>query len=560
MGRKSLISILIIVSMGNVLAQNIKNFPSEFKNKVFCGEAKLNGTNGYSKSVSFFAVPFKLTISDEIIEFSVEYEGSWQVCQTFDKINALFTKSGTDVMYDSFDFSVGVNNESIESQNRKPIMTLKSLSVKVVNPNFVMTPTLMRAGLNAPSKNWITCNIEYGRMSGGHKPLYVENICGEYLTAKMVAEAEKLETEKKEKYAREQKSKDEVLAKEKLKEMKIVTRKLDSLIRIKDFQSASELYIAQNGTLDISSYFSTIEKGLTDLISRDTMLLGKAATDLFIEQNKGFLKKLSDGDFFYYFDNKGTSMSSSEVNLDPKLIPIKTIGNKNLKAGDRYLGGIVIFADEKEIVVTSSGPIGMTNYSSAIAECNKYRIGNMNCRLPSRSELELIFKIESKLDSFDNRWPYWSLSGSFTIKNMPLIKRKEEDLGEYGLIREMIALYEDMVTSFYAVRTVYVNSFSAPQNTKIKLSVVENKDVIIKTEYFSSSSKPVFFGGDKQFCFNSSNGFKNISFELDDKLKKNSIQVKTTLENTKTVNGIVVFREVRTVINEYPISKKCSNN
>lgn len=536
MGRKSLISILIIFSMGNVLAQNIKNFPLEFKNKVFCGETKLNGTNGYSTSVSFLAVPFKLTISDEIIEFSVEYEGSWQVCQTFDKINALFTKSGTDVMYDSFDFSVGVNNESIESQNRKPIMTLKSLSVKVVNPNFVMTPTLMRAGLSAPSKNWITCNIEYGRMSGGHKPLYVENICGEYLTAKARLQAEREESEKQKR-----------LDNEKSIETNKIKARLDDLIKINDFKSAAQIFVLKNITYDISSYSEKIKNGLIATYGRDTFLLDENTSNIIIEKNKEKLKKLNSGDYEYYFDFKGNASSACEITLDPEQVPVKSIGIKGLQLGDRYLGGLVINISDKEIVISSEKPIGFDNFLMAELKSRGYQIDNGSCRLPTPNELESITKLKDIIES--QHFTIWTNN-----QKGPKAETIYVDNGKKSLESK------DDFHHFFAVRTISLDNIDIPLNSKLKLSVVENKEKVINTIYYSSSTKPIFKTRSDQYCFKSTDNSSNIPIIVDEKLDKNMVYVEKTLETTKNVNNIVVYREIRYVKSQFQINKKCKSD
>lgn len=566
MGRKSLISILIIVSMCNVLAQNIKNFPSEFKNKVFCGEAKLNGTNGYSKSVSFLTVPFKLTISDEIIEFSVEFEGSWQVCQTFDKISAQFTKSGTDVMYDSFDFSVGVNNESIESQNRKPIMTLKSLSVKVVNPNFVMTPTLMRAGLSAPSKNWISCNIEYGRMSGGHKPLYVESVCGEYITEKAKLLVEKQEKERQEKIAKELKLQQERLAKERQIEIKIVSSKLDSLLKVKDFLSAAELYIFNNGPLDLSRYRASLIEGLTTFYSGDTVLLDKDITNFVIRENLNFMKSLSLGKHVFYFRTDGKQFPIGQLILESKQIPLKYLGTKDLEVGNNYLGGIVIERNSVNAIVSTKKPIGMNEYSEAITECSNYKLGNMQCRLPSRNELETIFRLKNELESFKDAY-YWAISGAYSSKTLPLSKSRWDDkFGDEHVMRaEIIKHYSStfggpLHNPFFAVSTIPINHLEIPQNSKIELSVDMKKDVVIQTKYSSSSKKPILMFGEDQFCYKAKGNSNYVNFNYNESLKKNTVIIERTVETTKTVNGIIVFSETMTVETEVEINRKCTTH
>ncbi len=345
------------------------------------------------------------------------------------------------------------------------------------------------------------------------------------------------------KYDRER----ELLEKRKLENNKLAQQKiikgLDSLITLNDFLGAADIYFLNHEAYSISSYYDKIRNGLISLYSKDTMILNDGVSNTFITSNSENLKKLKAGNYSYYFDENGNS-TNGDLKLDPKQIPSKKIGNNQLKIGDRYLGGIVISINDKEIVVSSLTPIGAGIYSHALVECEKHQINGMSCRLPTADELMSIFKLKNKLDSYENNW-YWTSNENGSVA---------EHIGLYYGDRAFVP--KEHGKWFFAVRTISVYSVDIPLTSKINLKVVENKDVVINTKYSSSSTKPILLTQDEQFCYKTEKEFVIIPFTADKSIVKNMIRVEQSLETIKTINEIKVMQESKKTVNEFLINKK----
>jgi hypothetical protein len=342
----------------------------------------------------------------------------------------------------------------------------------------------------------------------------------------------------------------ELLEKLKIEKNKVVTdnvrRKLDSLINAKYYLTAAEFYLQLDGTFVNQSDYNKIREGLIQFYSKDTLLLENELVEKLIVKNSELLKKLSVGNYMFYFDEEGVSKSGT-ANLESTNIPTKTIGNHELKVGDKYAGGIIISVTESELVISSLKPIGSGNFAFAKSECEKHLLNGMPCRLPTSAELLAIFAIKNKLDSYENNW-YWSSS-------------------EQGAYAEHIGLnYGDRTFVpkehgkwIFAVRTIPINTMKIPLVSKINLTVVEKKDIVIATKYYSSGTKPIFKSNGDQYCLKTQNEATSINFVFDKSIVKNTIQVEQTLETSKLVNNVVVNRETRLNLQSFPLIKKCKS-
>jgi hypothetical protein len=197
MSRKSIIVILIILSIGSVLGQKNTRIPNELINKVFCGEAEISGNNGYSSNTQFYHFPFRLTFSTEIIELSVQENGNWQVCQTFDKVMGYFEdRRINSPMYDRYVFDLSRSNQSSESLNREPVMKITSLSIKIICPDYIMPADAYEWQRNEVRRNRVELSVSdrYG-LQKGMKGLLAEDICDIYITKKVREENEKVRKE-----------------------------------------------------------------------------------------------------------------------------------------------------------------------------------------------------------------------------------------------------------------------------------------------------------------------------------------------------------------------------
>jgi hypothetical protein len=75
--------------------------------------------------------------------------------------------------------------------------------------------------------------------------------------------------------------------------------------------------------------------------------------------------------------------------------------------GDRFNGALVIEKTQNSVLLSSLSPIGSGSWDEAAALARNYKFGFCWWRLPSPTELELIFSMRDRLDSFENNW-YWT--------------------------------------------------------------------------------------------------------------------------------------------------------
>jgi hypothetical protein len=322
---------------------------------------------------------------------------------------------------------------------------------------------------------------------------------------------------------------------------------LNLLINKFDYLAASEIYINNNGVYNLISYFDTINKGLVSLYNSDTVLLKDELINEFIKNNKEKFIQLTPNKYEFRFNHIGQEINSRISDLDRKNIPVKILGPQiqSLKLGDRYLGGIVISISKNEIIISSTLSIGSGSYSQAQIECNKYLLNSLPCRLPSTKELESIFVLKKHLDNYENNW-YWT----------------NNERGEYAEHIGISAGDRTFVPKthgkyFFAVRTIAVNNFNIPLNSKIIISVAEQKDILVNTDFMSSSKKSIFVVDEGQYCLKSKNNLNNVPFKYDQKVAKNIILVEKTFETLKTVNNLTIQKEIKKIQKEFTILKKC---
>jgi hypothetical protein len=352
----------------------------------------------------------------------------------------------------------------------------------------------------------------------------------------------------KEKIAFEQKNEEE---KRKKEEQRVIAEKtknielsLSKLIENGDYESAIGFFVENSNVVNLGKYYNSILDGLTIQLSKDTVVLAKEIADQWIDKNRELIKLLPSGKYTYSFNYLGVSIN------DPKLsnsidIPYRIKGTPNiekLQIGDLYLDGLVIKTTENEVVICSKRPIGSGGFDYAAKLCSEYKLGGFSCRLPTVEEFESIMNLTERLESYEKNW-YWTS------------KTDNEKALHVGIVRGDAAYVpKEHGKWIFAVRSIPY--FKVPLNSKLELSVNESKNQLKKIEYFSSSNKPIFILGEKNFYYKTKNNLPECKFILNSTLPKNSIREIRTLETTKTVNGIIVFKETKTVSTDFPVVKK----
>ncbi|MBM3455103.1 MAG: hypothetical protein FJX80_08140 [Bacteroidetes bacterium] len=357
----------------------------------------------------------------------------------------------------------------------------------------------------------------------------------------LLKEKERAATEKKNEEER-RKSQELLILKEKSKNIEI---QLSTLIEKKDFETAAKFYIENVNSFELNKYHSSILAGLTSQYIKDTVIQSKALTNEFIEMNKDLFISLTAGKHEFNFNNLGNTIINNKNVNNEKNIPYRVVGVKDfetLKVGDKYMGGIVIKINSEEVVICSLKPLGSGGFDYASKLCSEYKLGGLSCRLPSLEEFESIMNLTDKLDSYEKNW-YWTS------------ETKDNNAAHVGIVRGDVAFVpKEHGKWIFAVTSI--KYFKIPMNAKMQVSIVENKDQTKKIEYVSSSKKPIYIQEQKDFYYKTNNTLPQCQFIYNTTIPKNTIREFRILETTRTANGIIVFKENKTVTTDFQINKK----
>lgn len=99
-----------------------------------------------------------------------------------------------------------------------------------------------------------------------------------------------------------------------------------------------------------------------------------------------------------------TKVPDSSPVINPKKEVIDISG---FNVGDRYKGGLVIRKRSNELLICSPKPIGAGGWDEGRSLCKKYKKGGLKWRLPTPTELELVFSMRKYLDHYELNW-YWT--------------------------------------------------------------------------------------------------------------------------------------------------------
>lgn len=328
---------------------------------------------------------------------------------------------------------------------------------------------------------------------------------------------------------------------------KLISGKLDSLINKENYTEAAQLFIEKNGELSLASYYNSIYFGLVQSYARDTVYLSDEITNQFIEKNKEKLKSFAPDNYTLQFGLNGDEKRYLDLKIDKKDVSIKKMGNKMPKVnkGDHLFDGIVISISEKEVIVCSTKPVGMGSFTEGQILCEQYKINGLPGRLPTPSELKSIFEYKNKLDSYEDNW-YWTNKENGSNADHIGIQ-----WGDQNSVSKEHRKY------VFAVRTFPINYFEIPTTSYMKLTVTEDKNTLIKSEYSSGSNKPIYKIDENSYCLKALPNSKKVSFNYNTEAPKNSLIIEKTFENVKKINNKMIFKEVNTTKIEHVVSKKC---
>jgi hypothetical protein len=349
------------------------------------------------------------------------------------------------------------------------------------------------------------------------------------------------ETKEKDRLQKQQAEKIRIELEQKTKE---IEKKIQNSLEANDFLLAYETYKTHKTNFNLSSYEPVLYNGLTDLFRKDTILLSNEETFNFISSNQKALVNFKEGLYKFYFDTEGKCLNNNQLTSISK-IPQKLVGDlniSNLKIGDRYQGNIVIKINESEIVLSSPKPIGSGDFPSAISQCSNFSANNFYWRLPNPEELISIFSLKNNLDSYENNW-YWTNNQNGENAEHIGIQRSDR-----GFVPKTHGKWFFAVTSISLIKI--------PLNSTLNISITELKDVILKTDYFSSSTKPIFHENNVKFFYKTKMSRPLLTFNYNASILKNVVQIVKLIENVKKANETIVFREEIKTTEDYMILKK----
>lgn len=472
------------------LSQLPNLIPSKLINTVMCGNLETTGKmqNGYT---SFNEFPVKIYISNDGIQ--AEYnpgekygKNRWDKTQVISKFKLI--KKTPNLTYDKSQI-MGYIYEYEVLDKYKTNHSIVSLNISTFNDGRDNVLDLI---LTVPSYKNVTFS--------SHNPKFI--ICEKILT-----KAEIIENNKKEEL-RIKKEKEDIENRKKF-EAKLIEK-----VKIE-----------------------------TEKNSNDTVSLSNEIIIDFIKNNKDQLNTLKAGKYIFNFNFSGACSNKNFSGISSN-VPFKFIGIENLNKiniGDPFKGGVVITITDNQLLLASPKPIGSGNFSTALDLCEKYKVENLKWRLPNLEEIQSIFSLKDKLDSYENNW-YWT-------------NNENGDNAEHIGIRYGDHTFVPKKDGKFIFCVTAIDYLKVPLNSKIEIIISEENEQLVKTEFFSSSEKPFFQKNSKEYFYKSKN-YPICNYKYNNTISKNVVREVKTIKNIKKANSLITFEEEKTLSNDYIILKK----
>jgi len=88
------------------------------------------------------------------------------------------------------------------------------------------------------------------------------------------------------------------------------------------------------------------------------------------------------------------------------------------QAQSRKNGGIIVYQNENGGLLAAPNDLGPFSYGQAIYQCSCYQLNGIgDWRMPSQSELHLLYQNRSSIGGFDNSYVYWSTTRDRSVSN-----------------------------------------------------------------------------------------------------------------------------------------------
>jgi hypothetical protein len=161
--------------------------------------------------------------------------------------------------------------------------------------------------------------------------------------------------------------------------------------------------------------------------------------------------------------------------------------------------------------------------------------------IPKKLKNEYLFKIYSSEESiFDSTQTISYIKDNYT-------ELKKIGNGNYELLFDSqgkLTNYKEFNLKNLEpnqIKTITDDKINYPLSTKISFSVVSNDSILVSTNYYSSTTKTVYFNNDsKSYLLKESPNSSKITISNDASINKKQLKIVYQYKNEKLVNGILV--------------------
>jgi hypothetical protein len=354
---------------------------------------------------------------------------------------------------------------------------------------------------------------------------------------------------------------------------------LDSLIDEKNYNDAANLYMKTKGNININQnkYESQIINGLNQII-KDTIQISSKGAEEFIIQNKNKLIGFKDNKYTFYASNRifdtvcrknmgilrHRGYSSVDNFQGCYELPNKWIGKAmpyGIEIGQTYNGGKVISIKDNSIIIATPEPIiSHCTYEEALKKCLAMSNGETIWRLPTISELNIIFKsVKTECNVM-----FWSSNIS---DNLDVDAINNTASGKCYETRDWVSHERN---DYYGTRSLYrmsafavseINFMQIYYTAKIPVEIIHINNHLFKQEFISSTKdKPVYYndlGNDSlNFYMKVFDASPECKYSYDAAIPKKTMKVNSVYESGIIINGMFIEREVHAVTKTYKIQSK----